>query len=133
MLLVDRNEKPSANKTSLAPFLTNQFVSTLCLPECVFTHNWDEAGLLGIESAVVWSCRDEEAVWRLYPSSLSLATGSISISPSGSEKNPSTPSPSSSPHTSGLLTSLSTLVPEAFSLRTTLTPFSAFVSCKDGE
>lgn len=111
----------------------NQFLSLLCAPECVFTHNCDEAGLLGMESAVVWSCRDEEAVWRLYPSSLSLAAGSSSISPSGSDKNPSTPSPSSSPHTSGPLTSLCTLVPEAFSPRPTLLPSSAFLSCKDGE
>lgn len=98
-----------------------------------FTHNCDEAGLLGIESAVVWSCRDEEAVWRLYPSSLSLAAGSSSISPSGSDKNPSAPSPSSSPQTSGPLTSLCTLVLEALCPRPTLIPSSAFVPYKDGE
>lgn len=99
-----------------------------------YAHNCDEAGLLGMESAVVWSCRDEEAVWRLYPSSLSLAAGSSSISPSGSDKNPSAPSPSSSPHASGPLTSLSsTLVPEAFLPCLTLIPFSALISCKDGE
>lgn len=80
----------------------------------------------------MWSFRDEEAVRRLYPSSLSLAAGSSSISPSGSDKNPCAPSPSSSPHTSGPMTSLCTLVPEAFCPRPTLIPSSVFISCKDG-
>ena len=97
-----------------------------------FTHNCDEAGLLGMESAAVWSWRDEDAVWRLYPSSLSLAAGSSSVSPSGSDKNPSAPSPSSSAYTSGPLTSLCTWVPEVFCPRPTLTPFCPFVSCNEG-
>lgn len=97
-----------------------------------FTHNCDEAGLLGIESAVVCSLRDEEAVRRLQPSSLSLAAGSSSVSPSGSDENPCAPSPSSSPHTSGPMSSLWPSVPEAFCPRS-LVPSSVFTSCKDGK
>lgn len=59
----------------------------MCKLACILgTYNCEEAGLLGMESAVVWSCREEDAVCILQPSSLSLAGGSNSVSPSGSER-----------------------------------------------
>lgn len=97
-------------------------------PSTCSTHNCDDAGLLGMESAVVWSWRDEDAVWRLYPSSLSLAAGSSSISPSGSDENSSPPSPSSSSHSSSPVTSLSAFDPETFSPSSAPSPSSTFVS-----
>ncbi|TNN51125.1 hypothetical protein EYF80_038702 [Liparis tanakae] len=79
------------------------------------------AGLLGMESVAVWSCSDEGAVWRPDPSSLPLAAGSGSVSPSGSDRNPSAPSaPSAS---SSPMSLRCALVPEAFSP-------PAFIPCK---
>lgn len=50
-----------------------------------FTHNCDEAGLLGAESGAAWSRGvEEEAAWRLQLSSLSLSPGEHPSAPSAS-------------------------------------------------